>query len=56
MPRHNSQRIGPVLTANVEAVARSKKIRVDVKQTALESTSALAQAIVSISIHFAEGY
>ncbi|KAH9945458.1 uncharacterized protein BXZ73DRAFT_38327 [Epithele typhae] len=49
VPRHNSQRIGPVLTANVEAVAREKRIRVEVKQTALEPTSALAQAIESAS-------
>ena len=46
VPRHNSQRIGPVLTANVEAVAAEKRVRVEVKQTALEPTSALAQAIV----------
>ena len=46
VPRHNSLRIGPVLTANVEAVAREERIRVDVSQTALEPTSALAQAIV----------
>ena len=46
VPRHNSQRIGPLLTASVETVAREDSIRVDVSQTALEPTSALAQAIV----------
>ena len=54
VPRHNSQRIGPVLTANVESVAREKRIRVDVKQTALEPASALAQAIVCASSSFSE--
>ena len=49
VPRHNSQRIGPVLTANVENVARDDRMRVDVSQTALEPSSALAQAIVSKS-------
>ncbi|KAI0649119.1 hypothetical protein C8Q79DRAFT_1007683 [Trametes meyenii] len=49
VPRHNSQRIGPVLTANVEVVAHEDKVRVDVRQTALEPTSALAQAIESAS-------
>ncbi|TBU48866.1 hypothetical protein BD309DRAFT_1015280 [Dichomitus squalens] len=49
VPRHNSQRIGPLLTASVEAVAREDSIRVDVSQTALEPSSALAQAIESAS-------
>ncbi|KAI0367753.1 hypothetical protein BV20DRAFT_1023743 [Pilatotrama ljubarskyi] len=49
VPRHNSQRIGPVLTSHVEAVAHSERIRVDVRQTALERESALAQAIDSAS-------
>ncbi|PIL35592.1 hypothetical protein GSI_02320 [Ganoderma sinense ZZ0214-1] len=49
VPRHNSQRIGPLLTASVEAVAREDGTRVDVSQTALEPTSALAQAIESAS-------
>ncbi|KAI1797135.1 hypothetical protein LXA43DRAFT_982857 [Ganoderma leucocontextum] len=49
VPRHNSQRIGPLLTANVEAVAREDGTRVDVSQTAFEPTSALAQAIESAS-------
>ncbi len=47
VPRHNSQRIGPVLTSHVETVAHNERTRVDVRQTALEPTSALAQAIVS---------
>ncbi|KAI0749360.1 hypothetical protein C8Q80DRAFT_1101027 [Daedaleopsis nitida] len=49
VPRHNSQRIGPVLTANVERVASEQRVRVDIRQTALEPTSALAQAIDSAS-------
>ncbi|KAI0635923.1 hypothetical protein C8Q77DRAFT_1100436 [Trametes polyzona] len=49
VPRHNSQRIGPVLTANVDSVAHAARTRVDVRQTALEPTSALAQAIDSAS-------
>ena len=50
VPRHNSQRIGPLLTASVEAVAREDGIRVDVSQTALEPSSALAQAIVCVLV------
>ncbi len=46
VPRHNSQRIGPLMTASVEAIAREERVRVDVSQTALEPSSALAQAIV----------
>ncbi|KAH9903029.1 hypothetical protein C8Q73DRAFT_661898 [Cubamyces lactineus] len=49
VPRHNSQRIGPLLTSHVETVAHEERIRVDVRQTALEPTSALAQAIESAS-------
>ena len=48
VPRHNSQRIGPLMTASVETVAREERIRVDVSQTALEPSSALAQAIVRL--------
>ena len=48
VPRHNSQRIGPVVTAQVETLARESKVRVDVRQTAYEPSSALAQAIVSV--------
>ncbi|EPT05542.1 hypothetical protein FOMPIDRAFT_1138717 [Fomitopsis schrenkii] len=49
VPRHNSQRIGPAVTAQVETLAREAKVRVDVRQTAYESSSALAQAIESAS-------
>lgn len=49
VPRHNSQRIGPAGTTHVEVLARSKRMRVDVRQTAFEPTSAIAQAIVSHS-------
>ncbi|EIW57540.1 uncharacterized protein TRAVEDRAFT_48578 [Trametes versicolor FP-101664 SS1] len=49
VPRHNSQRIGPVLTSHVETVAHNERTRADVRQTALEPTSALAQAIESAS-------
>ncbi|KAH9917816.1 uncharacterized protein B0H18DRAFT_878832 [Fomitopsis serialis] len=49
VPRHNSQRIGPVVTAQVETFAREGKVRVDVRQTAYEPSSALAQAIESAS-------
>ncbi|TFK94104.1 hypothetical protein K466DRAFT_593925 [Polyporus arcularius HHB13444] len=49
VPRHNSQRIGPLMTASVEAIAREERVRVDVSQTALEPSSALAQAIESAS-------
>lgn len=34
------------MTAQVEIQARAKRMRVEVRQTAYESTSALAQAIV----------
>ncbi|PSS19944.1 hypothetical protein PHLCEN_2v3117 [Hermanssonia centrifuga] len=49
VPRHNSQRIGPVLTAQVQALARKKKLRVDVGQTAYDPASILAQATDSAS-------
>ncbi|KZT73673.1 hypothetical protein DAEQUDRAFT_762106 [Daedalea quercina L-15889] len=49
VPRHNSQRIGPVVTAQVETLAHENKVRVDVRQTAYEPSSALAQAIESAS-------
>lgn len=51
VPRHNSQRIGPVLTSHVETVAHNERTRADVRQTALEPTSALAQAIVSALVY-----
>ena len=56
VPRHNSQRIGPLLTASVEGVAREDGVRVDVSQTALEPTSALAQAIVSLGLPAPRAY
>lgn len=46
VPRHNSQRIGPRLTSQVAQVARKQKKRVDIKQTAYDPQSILAQAIV----------
>ncbi|OBZ72088.1 hypothetical protein A0H81_07923 [Grifola frondosa] len=49
VPRHNSQRIGPAVTAHVESLARSQRMRVDVRQTAFDPSSALAQAIDSAS-------
>ena len=47
VPRHNSQRIGPVLTTHVEKIAKKDKKRTDVRQTAYDPQSILAQAIVS---------
>ncbi|KAI0926070.1 hypothetical protein AcV5_008634 [Taiwanofungus camphoratus] len=49
VPRHNSQRIGPAGTATIEALAREQRVRVDVRQTAYDPSSALAQAIESAS-------
>ncbi|PCH42426.1 hypothetical protein WOLCODRAFT_73029 [Wolfiporia cocos MD-104 SS10] len=49
VPRHNSQRLGPAVTAQVETFAREDRIRVDVRQTAYDPSSALAQAIESAS-------
>ncbi|CCM01407.1 uncharacterized protein FIBRA_03458 [Fibroporia radiculosa] len=49
VPRHNSQRLGPAVTAQVEAFARADRVRVDIRQTAYDSSSALAQAIESAS-------
>ncbi|KAI0755770.1 pyridoxal phosphate-dependent transferase [Fomes fomentarius] len=49
VPRHDSQRIGPLLTASLEIIAHQQRVRVDIRQTALEPTSALAQAIESAS-------
>jgi len=49
VPRHNSQRIGPGVTAHVESLAREQNIRVDVRQTAFDPSTALAQAIDSAS-------
>ncbi|KAI0049814.1 hypothetical protein FA95DRAFT_1604124 [Auriscalpium vulgare] len=49
VPRHNTQRIGPALTAQVEAVAREKGIRTDIRQPTNEPQSALALAIENAS-------
>ena len=51
VPKHNSQRIGPLLTTRVEELARKQKKRVDVKQTAYDPASILAQAVVSAAVH-----
>ena len=47
VPRHNGQRIGPAFTAHIETLARKQKKRVDIRQTAYDPSSILAQAIVS---------
>ncbi|KAJ3477821.1 hypothetical protein NLI96_g10209 [Meripilus lineatus] len=49
VPRHNSQRLGPAVTAEVDALARKQNTLVDVRQTAYDPSSALAQAIDSAS-------
>ncbi|EPQ54375.1 hypothetical protein GLOTRDRAFT_130489 [Gloeophyllum trabeum ATCC 11539] len=49
VPRHNSQRIGPALTSQVQTLAAEQGARVDVRQTALEQSSALALAVESAS-------
>jgi hypothetical protein len=46
VPRHNSQRIGPALTAQIETIAKEKHIRTDVRQPTNEATSVIALAIV----------
>ena len=46
VPRHNSQRIGPALTAQIETIAKEKRIRTDVRQPTNEATSVIALAIV----------
>ena len=46
VPRHNSQRIGPALTAQIETVAKEKRLRTDVRQPTNETSSAIAIAIV----------
>ena len=46
VPRHNSQRIGPALTAQIETIAKEKRLRTDVRQPTNEATSAIALAIV----------
>lgn len=47
VPRHGSQRIGPLTATHVETIAKKKKQRVDVRQTAYDPSSILAQAVVS---------
>jgi len=49
VPRHNSQRIGPALTAQIETIAKEKHIRTDVRQPTNEASSAIALAIESAS-------
>ncbi|KZT00775.1 uncharacterized protein LAESUDRAFT_764308 [Laetiporus sulphureus 93-53] len=49
VPRHNSQRIGPAVTAQVETYAREDRVRIDISQTAPDPNSALGQAIESAS-------
>jgi hypothetical protein len=46
VPRHNSQRIGPALTAQIEKIANEKHIRTDVRQPTNEISSTIALAIV----------
>jgi hypothetical protein len=46
VPRHNSQRIGPALTAQIETIAKGKRLRTDVRQPTNEVSSAIAIAIV----------
>ena len=47
VPRHSSQRLGPAVTAQVQHLAKRRRMRVDVRQTAYEPSNILAQAIVS---------
>ncbi|KAI0027146.1 hypothetical protein K488DRAFT_91237 [Vararia minispora EC-137] len=47
--RHNSQRIGPALTAQVELLAKQQSIRTDIRQPTNEPSSTIAQAIESAS-------
>ena len=55
VPRHNSQRLGAKLKAEVKKIARSQGQRADVNQTSYDL--ALAQAMVDIdgSLRFQEG-
>ncbi|KAI0322615.1 hypothetical protein OF83DRAFT_1093162 [Amylostereum chailletii] len=47
--RHNTQRIGPALTAQVEALAREQGIRTDIRQPTNDSSSTIALAIENAS-------
>ncbi|VDB84776.1 unnamed protein product [Peniophora sp. CBMAI 1063] len=47
--RHNSQRIGPALTAKVEELAKQAKLRTDLRQPTNEPSSTIAQAIENAS-------
>jgi len=49
VPRHNSQRLGPAGTSHVEFLARRRRLRVDVRQTAYDPSDIMAQAIESAS-------
>ncbi|KAI9461618.1 hypothetical protein BJY52DRAFT_1259022 [Lactarius psammicola] len=49
VPRHNSQRIGPALTAQIETIAKEKRIRTDVRQPTNEVSSTIALAIENAS-------
>ncbi|TFY70464.1 hypothetical protein EVG20_g2546 [Dentipellis fragilis] len=49
VPRHNTQRIGPALTGQVESLARSQGLTTDIRQPTNESSSSIAQAIESAS-------
>ncbi|TFK47781.1 hypothetical protein OE88DRAFT_1738311 [Heliocybe sulcata] len=49
VPRHNSQRIGPALTNQVQTLAKEQRLRADVQQSAPDHSSALALAIESAS-------
>jgi hypothetical protein len=57
VPRHNSQRIGPALTAQIEKIANQKHIRTDVREPTNEVSSTIALAIVrhltlALLVHF----
>ncbi|KZV64439.1 hypothetical protein PENSPDRAFT_677713 [Peniophora sp. CONT] len=47
--RHNSQRIGPALTAKVEELAKVQRLRTDLRQPTNEPSSTIAQAIENAS-------
>lgn len=49
VPRHNTQRIGPMLTDAVQSVAREQKIKTDLRQSGHDPGSALANAVVHSS-------